>query len=100
MGNKVTFYPKNYFVSSLNDEKVIFSGERVEHIYIIDLNKIDNKDVKCLMSIFHDTWTWHRRLGHANFELMNDLCKDELVICLPKLKFNKDKSCDSCQNGN
>ena len=53
MGNKVTFYPKNYFV----EDKVIFSGEKVENVYVIDLNKIDNKDVKCLMSISHDTWT-------------------------------------------
>ena len=49
------------------------------------------------MSISHDTWTWHRRLGHANFELLNDLCKHELVIGLPKLEFTKDKPCDSYQ---
>ena len=97
MGNKVTFYPKNCIVSSLDEDKVIFSGERVDNVYVIDLNKIDNKDIKCLMSISHDTWTWHRRLGHANFELMNDLFKNELVIGLPKLKFNKDKPCDACQ---
>ena len=53
MRNKITFYPKNYFISSLDDDKVIFSGERVENVYVIDLNKIDNKDVKCLMSISH-----------------------------------------------
>ena len=45
MGNKVTFYPKNCFVSSLDKDKVIFSGERVENVYVIDLNKIDNKDI-------------------------------------------------------
>ena len=99
MGNKVTFYPKNCFVSSLDEDKVIFSGERVENIYVINLNKIDNKDVKCLMTISHDIWTWHIRLGHANFELMNDICKNELVIGLPKLKYNKDKRCDACQKG-
>ena len=49
------------------------------------------------MSISHDTWTWHRGLGHANFELLNDLCKHELVIGLPKLEFTKDKPCDACQ---
>ena len=69
MRNKVTFYPNNCFVSSLDKDKVIFSGERVENVYVINLNKNDNKDVKCLMSIFHDTCTCHRRLGHANFEL-------------------------------
>ena len=97
MENKVTFYPKNCFVNSLDEEKVIFSGERVENVYVIDLNKIDNKDIKCLMSISHDIWTWHRRLGHAKFELLNYLCKHELVIGLPKLEFTKDKPCDACQ---
>ena len=96
MKNKVTFYPRNCFVSSLNKEKVIFSGERVDNVYIIDLNKIDNKDIKYLMSISHDIWTWHRRLGHVNFELLNDLYENELVIALPKLKFNKDKPYDAC----
>ena len=55
MGNNVTFYHKNYFVSSFNEDKLIFSGERVDNVYIIDLNKIDNKDIKYLISIFHDT---------------------------------------------
>ena len=67
IGNKVTFYPKNCFVGSLDEDKVIFSGEKVNNVYAIDLNKIDNKDIKCLMFISNDTWTWHRRLGHANF---------------------------------
>ena len=80
MGNKVTFYPKNCFVSSLDEDKVIFSGERLYNVYVIDLNKIDNKDIKCLMSISHDTWTWYRRLEHAIFELLDDLSKHELVV--------------------
>ena len=100
MGNKVTFYPKHCFVSSLDEDKVIFSGERVDNVYVIDLNKINNKDIKYLMIIFHDTWTWHRRLGHANFELMNEICKNELVIGLPQLKFIKDKPCDASQREN
>ena len=55
MGNKVTFYPKNCFVSNLSDDKVIFKGERLEHIYMIDLNEICNIDHNCLLSISHDT---------------------------------------------
>ena len=97
MGNKVTFYPNNCFVSSLDEDKVIFSGKRVENVYVVDLNEIDNKDIKCLISISHNTWTWYRRLEYANFKLLNNLCKYELVIGLPKLEFTKDNSCDACQ---
>ena len=46
MGNKVTFYPNIYFVSSLNEDKVIFNGKRINNVYVINLNKIDNKDIK------------------------------------------------------
>ena len=99
MQNKVTFYPRNYFVSSLDEDKVIFSIERVDNVYVIDLNKVDDKDIKCLIAISHDTWTCHRRLGHANFKLFDDLSKHELVVGLSKLKFTKDKPCDACQKG-
>ena len=99
MKNKVIFYSKNCFVSSLGEEKIIFSSERIDNVYIINLNKIDNKDIKCLMFISHNIWTWYKRLGHTNFELLNDLCKHELVIDLLKIEFTKDKPCDACQKG-
>ena len=47
MGNKVTFYLRNYFVSRLDNDKVVFSSERVDNIYVIDLNKVDTKELKC-----------------------------------------------------
>ena len=68
---RLLLYPKNCFVSSLDEDKVIFSVERADNVYVIDLNKVDNKDIKCLidikclMAISHDTWTWHKRLGHC-----------------------------------
>ena len=43
MENKVAFYPKNCFVSSLNEDKVIFSGKRVGNVYVIDFNKLITK---------------------------------------------------------
>ena len=46
MRNKVTFYPKNCFVSSLDKDKVIFCGERVDNFYVIDLNKFITKILK------------------------------------------------------
>lgn len=51
------------------------------------------------MSISHDIWTKNRRLGHANFELLDELNKCELVDDLLKLKFIKDMTYDACQKG-
>ena len=48
----------------------------------------------------HDqSWLWHRRLGHANMDLISQLNKDELVRGLPKINFQKDKVYEACQMG-
>nr|GEY81099.1 hypothetical protein [Tanacetum cinerariifolium] len=44
-------------------------------------------------------WLWHRRLSHLNFDTINLLSKNDIVIGLPKLKFVKDHLCSSCELG-
>nr|GEV01656.1 hypothetical protein [Tanacetum cinerariifolium] len=44
-------------------------------------------------------WLWHRRLSHLNFNTINLLSKNDIVIGLPKLKFVKDHLCSSCELG-
>nr|GEY24995.1 hypothetical protein [Tanacetum cinerariifolium] len=40
---------------------------------------------------------WHRHLSHLNFDTINLLSKNDIVIGLPKLKFVKDHICSSCE---
>nr|GEV14566.1 hypothetical protein [Tanacetum cinerariifolium] len=42
-------------------------------------------------------WLWHRRLSHLNFDTINLLSKNDIVIGLPKLKFVKDHLFSSCE---
>ncbi|GJS92996.1 retrovirus-related pol polyprotein from transposon TNT 1-94 [Tanacetum coccineum] len=44
-------------------------------------------------------WLWHRRLSHLNFNSINLLSKNDIVIGLPKLKFVKDHLFSSCELG-
>nr|GEU40315.1 hypothetical protein [Tanacetum cinerariifolium] len=44
-------------------------------------------------------WLWHRRLSHLNFDTINLLSKNDIVVGLPKLKFAKDHLCSSCELG-
>nr|GEX38612.1 hypothetical protein [Tanacetum cinerariifolium] len=44
-------------------------------------------------------WLWHRRLSHLNFDTINLLSKNDIVIGLLKLKFIKDHLCSSCELG-
>nr|GEU47783.1 retrovirus-related Pol polyprotein from transposon TNT 1-94 [Tanacetum cinerariifolium] len=44
-------------------------------------------------------WLWHHRLSHLNFDTVNVLLKNDIVVGLPKLKFIKDHLCSSCELG-
>ena len=47
----------------------------------------------------NDNWLWYRRLRHASMKTLSKIIKNDLVIGLPKLIFDKDKICDACQFG-
>jgi len=38
-------------------------------------------------------------IAHINMEHLNKLISKDLVVGLPRLKFEKDKLCDACQKG-
>lgn len=46
-----------------------------------------------------NSWLWHRRLAHMNFDLLNKVTSRDLVIGLPKMKFTRDHICEVCQMG-
>ena len=98
-GYKVIFDINTCLVSKSLDDKIVFKGKRSSNIYTIDMHSLTNQNVKCLMSISNDAWLWHRRLGHASMDLIENLSKGELVRDLPKIKYSKDKICEACQKG-
>nr|GFA48939.1 putative ribonuclease H-like domain-containing protein [Tanacetum cinerariifolium] len=55
----------------------------------------------CLMARASSTksWLWHQRLSHLNFDTRNDLARNDLVLGLPKFKYNKEHLCPSCKQG-
>nr|GFB29991.1 hypothetical protein [Tanacetum cinerariifolium] len=58
-------------------------------------------DAVCLLSKASSTklWLWHRRLTHLNFGTLNELARKDLVRGLPRLKYDKEHLCPSCQLG-
>ncbi|GJV77994.1 retrovirus-related pol polyprotein from transposon TNT 1-94 [Tanacetum coccineum] len=46
-----------------------------------------------------DSWLWHQRLSHFNFDTINDLARNDLVTGLPKFKYHKEHLCPSCEQG-
>ncbi|GJR71795.1 retrovirus-related pol polyprotein from transposon TNT 1-94 [Tanacetum coccineum] len=77
----------------IKDKKVIGKGIRKGGIHVMQLgNKPDDKI--CLATLDENSTLWHRRLGHANMQLIQSLASKELVRNLPKIKYDR-HSCDA-----
>ena len=67
-------------------------------MYVIHIDKVALNVESCLIANdVNDSWLWHRRLGHASMKTLSKLVKNDLVVGLPKLNFDKNKLCDACQ---
>ena len=98
-GFKVVFECMNCHVIDVKTNKIIFFGHRHGNVYVVFLNDLSFSNV-CLMTKKEDeSWMWHRRLGHASMHVTSKLCKNDLVVGLPKLSFDFDKICDACVKG-
>nr|GFA16288.1 hypothetical protein [Tanacetum cinerariifolium] len=89
-----------YYVEGLNHN--LFSvGSRGTNLYSITLQDTNSPNSICLMAkaTSSQAWLWHRRLSHLNFDTINLLSKNDIVVGLPKLKFVKDHLCSSCELG-
>nr|GEZ78475.1 retrovirus-related Pol polyprotein from transposon TNT 1-94 [Tanacetum cinerariifolium] len=55
----------------------------------------------CLMARTSSTksWLWHQRLSHLNFDTINDLARNDLVLGLSKFKYHKEHLYPSCEQG-
>ena len=53
----------------------------------------------CLMSQAEESWLWHRRLGHINFNSMSKLYSTEAIRGIPEITKPSNTICDSCQKG-
>ncbi|GJU89485.1 putative ribonuclease H-like domain-containing protein [Tanacetum coccineum] len=91
------------FVSFSNGKGRI-SGKvpRKDNIYSVDLKSVvPTGGLTCLIAkaTIDKSNTWHKRLGHINFKIMNKLVKGNLVKGLPSNIFENDHSCVACQKG-
>nr|GEZ29977.1 hypothetical protein [Tanacetum cinerariifolium] len=79
----------------------LLTGSHGTDLYSITLQDTNCPNLICLMAKASSSQAclWHRRLSHLNFENINLLSKNDIVVGLPKLKFIKDHICSSCELG-
>nr|GEV36160.1 hypothetical protein [Tanacetum cinerariifolium] len=75
----------------------LLTGSRGTDLYSITLQDTNCPNPICLMAKVSSSqvWLWHRCLSHLNFDTINLLSKNDIVVGLPKLKFVKDHLCSS-----
>ncbi|GKC53694.1 retrovirus-related pol polyprotein from transposon TNT 1-94 [Tanacetum coccineum] len=97
---EVDFWNSTCYICDLKGND-LFTGSRGIDLYSITLQDTSTPNPICLMAKASSSqaWLWHRRLSHLNFDTINLLSKNDIVIGLPKLKFIKDHLCSSCELG-
>nr|GEV38643.1 Gag-Pol polyprotein [Tanacetum cinerariifolium] len=70
----------------------LLTGSRGTNLYSITLQDTSSPNPIFLMAkaTSSQACLWHRRLSHLNFDTINLLSKNDIMIGLPKLKFIKD----------
>nr|GFC38352.1 retrovirus-related Pol polyprotein from transposon TNT 1-94 [Tanacetum cinerariifolium] len=97
---EVAFRKSTCFIRDLKGNDLL-TGSRGTDLYSITLQSTSSPNPICLMikATSSQAWLWHRRLSHLNFDTINLLSKNDIVVGLPKLKFVKDHLCSSCELG-
>nr|GEV14034.1 integrase, catalytic region, zinc finger, CCHC-type, peptidase aspartic, catalytic [Tanacetum cinerariifolium] len=97
---EVAFRKSTCFIRDLKGNDLL-TGSRGTDLYSIKLQDTNSPNLICLMAkaTSSQAWLWHRRLSHLNFDTINLLSKNDIVVGLLKLKFVKDHLCSSCELG-
>nr|GEV71313.1 retrovirus-related Pol polyprotein from transposon TNT 1-94 [Tanacetum cinerariifolium] len=97
---EVAFQKSTCYIRDLKGNDLL-TGSRGIDLYSITLQDTSSANPICLMAkaTSSQAWLWHRRLSHLNFDTINLLSKNDIMIGLPKLKFVKDHLCSSCELG-
>nr|GEZ11803.1 hypothetical protein [Tanacetum cinerariifolium] len=79
----------------------LLTGSRGTNLYSITLQDTNSPNPIYLMAkaTSSQAWLWHRRLSYLDFDTINLLSKNDIVVGLPKLKFIKGHLCSSCELG-
>nr|GEX26288.1 retrovirus-related Pol polyprotein from transposon TNT 1-94 [Tanacetum cinerariifolium] len=90
-------FPKIYmFFKDLQGNDLLIRN-RGSDLYTISVQESTSLTPLCLIAKASTTqsWLWHQRLSHLNFDYINLLSKKDIIVGLPKLKYVKDQLCSS-----
>ena len=99
MGYNCLFTDKGVEVFRREDSSIVFTGHLKNKLYLVDFNKSKANLETCLVAKSSMGWLWHRRLAHVGMRNLAKLQKDEHILGLTNVHFEKDRICRACQAG-
>nr|GEV26373.1 retrovirus-related Pol polyprotein from transposon TNT 1-94 [Tanacetum cinerariifolium] len=95
---EVAFRKSTCYIRDLKGNDLL-TGSHGTDLYSITLQDTSSPNPIYLMAKATSSQAWlsHRHLSHLNFDTINLLLKNDIVISLPKLNIVKDHLCSSCE---
>jgi hypothetical protein len=94
-GRYMIFDSKGCQIRDVKTDKLVGTATRTSsNVYILD----DKRD-KCYLGSENESWLWHKRLGHINFDNLIQVNKKAAIRDLPTIKNLSGSVCKQCQHG-
>jgi hypothetical protein len=97
MGFNCLFTNVGVEVTKREDSSIVFMGKLKNNLYLVDFNKSKAKLETCLVAKSSMGWLWHRQLAHVGMRNFAKLLKDNYILGLTNVQFEKDRICSACQ---
>ena len=97
MGYNCLFLDKGVEVFRREDSSIVFMGHLKNKLYLVDFNKSKANLETCLVEKSSMGWLWHRRLAYVGMRNLAKLEKDEHILGLTNVHFEKDWIYSTCQ---
>jgi hypothetical protein len=91
------FTDKGVEVFRREDSSIIFTGQLKNKLYLVDFNKSKANLETCLVAKSSMGWLWYRRLAQVGMRNLAKLQKDEHILGLTNVHFEKDRISGACQ---
>jgi hypothetical protein len=81
------------------DSSIAFMGRLKGKLYLVDFTTSKVMPETCLVAKSDKGWLWHHQLAHVGMRNLLKLQKDNHIVGLTNVMFEKDRICGACQAG-
>jgi hypothetical protein len=97
MGYNCLFTDKGVTIFRRNNISFAFKGILRGKLYLMDFIPEEVELDRCLIAKTNMGWLWHRRLAHVDMRNIHKLKKDDHILGLTNIVFEKNRPCGACQ---